>query len=282
MIKTKNLIYFLIILVFACKNPKTTSNTPQQCIAKTPPPKQENSLNGVWGMTNYFDTIIATKEIAKYRLQEPTWFAILLKVKDNNLYAYGSIYKRQKTIYPASDTIAIFSHFDCKWHLIKKDSLLTLIRYDSIKKETKRYTYRKRNDLSLLLKEVPIKISYENKFSKNITKYFNKKILSGKYINLYTNEKITFTKEGEIKGMKGYDLYKIGDYFGTLHPYNNLDFVRLINTSNNKTKTLNWMFRHDTLILSRFNVEVVNRFDKQTPTDNFVLGKTVMKLKKIL
>ncbi len=262
--------------ISACNNTKTSSTTSIQAIVSDKQYKQKNSLNGVWGMTNYFDTIITKKELAKYRLQAPTWFAILLKIQNKNLYAYGSIYKSQKTIHYNSDTIATFKHFDYKWNLIKKDSLLTLIRYDSIKKETEKYIYRKREDLKLMIEND----TCPDYFDDNVTIYFNQKILSGEYINIHTNKKIIFTKDGKIKGFRGYDSYRIRNYFGTLHPHNNLDVVRLINTSNNKTMELNWKFKNDKLILSKFNVEIVDRFGEKTPTDNFVLGKMMMELRK--
>ncbi len=271
----KNLLYILIFVLSACTNEKSAIIKKQDVITGKP----KDFLDGVWGMSNYFDTILEKKEIAKYRLQEPSWFGIILKINGKSLISYGSIYKKSQTINTNSDTIGSFNHYEHKWLLIKKDSLLTLIRYDSTAKETKKYIYRKRNDLSHLIKNVPVELVYESPFSNNVTEYFNQKILSGDYVNISTNEKITFTKDGKIKGLKGYDSYRIRNYFGTLHPHNNLDVVRLINSYNNTTKELNWVFKNDKLILSDFKVEIVKRFGKMTPTDNYVLGKKIMILK---
>jgi len=76
---TKIIILILgTTMLIACNSSTQKDKSGTNQIAnseKTEEPKP--NLNGVWGLTNYLDTIVQNKEVAKYRLQAPSWFGIL-------------------------------------------------------------------------------------------------------------------------------------------------------------------------------------------------------------
>ncbi|MEN7550808.1 hypothetical protein AAG747_23000 [Rapidithrix thailandica] len=241
--------------------------------------KSEFDLNGTWGLTNYFDTIIESKELAKYRLQSPTWFAILLEIENDSLKSFGSIVNDQYLIKRATDTLTtLMSNVSGdKWFLVLKEPELKLIQYpNSERVDSIVYTFRKRDDLS-----------YFSKFNKdffiignNVIDYFNKQLFEGKYINTGTNKEIVFGENGQLIGIDGFDSYEVRNYFGTLHMHRNLDVITFKNKHNNKYKQYNWVFSDDELLLTEFVYEKVTYDGKTYNGDYLVLGKEEIKLKK--
>lgn len=107
-------------------------------------------LNGVWGLTNYFDTIVTHKKIAEYRLQSPTWFAILIEIEDDCLRTFGSIEEDEYSFKIKGDTLTnLFSYVTgYSWTLLQKGEELHLISLSKENKDSTTYIYRQRNDLS--------------------------------------------------------------------------------------------------------------------------------------
>lgn len=275
---------FLIILFttligcnFISKKKNTESDFPilieKNKVKKNP---HNDSLNGVWGLNNYFDSILSNKQIAKYRIQPATWFAILLEIRNDSLISYGSIVGLEQKLNFQSDTLTVFESIGRKYFLIKKHNELLLKQFpneDII--DSTIYVFRKRTDLKNLLKNK----NRVRKISDRITEYFNKHLISGTYIDTKNNEIIVFKENGELINFNGFDKYEIRNYFGTLHPHNNLDVITLINSSTNEFEQLNWKIFKDRLVFTEFVPEIVTRFGKKTPTDNYVLGKKKMELK---
>jgi hypothetical protein len=236
-------------------------------------------LNGTWGLTNYFDTIIDNKELAKYRLQKPTWFAILLEIENDSLKSFGSIDNNQYLIKWATDTLTTLTSnvSGDKWFLILKEPELKLIQYpNSERVDSTVYTFRKRDDLSYFSQSKKDFFIVGN----NVTNYFNKQLFEGKYINTETNKEIVFGEHGQLMGIDGFDSYEVRNYFGTLHMHKNLDVITLKNKKNNEYKQYNWGFSDDELLLTEFVYEEVTYDGKTYDGDYLVLGKEKIKLKK--
>ncbi|KAB1159744.1 hypothetical protein F7018_05395 [Tenacibaculum aiptasiae] len=242
-------------------------------------------LSGIWGLNNYFDKILADKKIAKHRLQVPTWFAILLEIKNDSLKSYGSIIKLRYKLNYTSDTLALFDSFRGNYALLKENDNLLLTqlpnqeRIDSIK-----YIFSKRNDLRKLLKHqdsiynfILDKNEKIDGIEKSITRYFNEKIISGTYT--YNNKIVVFDKNGDLKNFDKFNKYEVRNYFGTLHPHKNLDVITLINSENDEYQQFNWKFENDKLILTEFVNEIIIDKEKKVVTDDFVLGKNKIELK---
>jgi len=280
----KNIIYILGIVFISCNssfNNNASDNdlkgndvTNSGIIDKT-----ELDLNGTWGLTNYFDTITANKELAKYRLQTPTWFAILLEIENDSLTAFGSINNDQYLIERMNDTLTTLTPniSGDKWFLILKEPELKLIQYPNSERiDSTIYTFRKRDDLNYF--------SEDNKdffvIGNNVTDYFNKQLFEAKYINTKSNSEVIFGKNGQLTGIEGFDSYEVRNYFGTLHMHKNLDVITFKNKQNNEYKQYNWVFSDDELLLTEFVYEKVTFEGITYDGDYLILGKEKIKLKK--
>lgn len=242
------IIYPLIVLfIFGCQ---TDSNNPSVIndLNTTLPDNNSNnySLNGVWGLTNYFDSIIHNKELAKYRIQPPTWFGLIFEIDNDSVNSYGSIIDNNFKINLDADTISIIDSYGGKYWLSRKKNHLELIQLPNQSKlDTTKYIYRKRDDL----KSIVTNMDKFHKISSNISNYFNNELFSGAYLIKNTNDTVKLFENGELENFKDFKEYTIRNYFGTSHPFNNLDVLILKN--NQKTEYWNWVFNKNELKLTR-------------------------------
>lgn len=237
-----------------------------------------SDLNGTWGLTNYFDTIIANKKLAEYRLQSPTWFAILIEIEDDCLKTYGSIESDEYSFKSTNDTLTTIHSYVTGyiWSLVEKGEELHLVSMSKEDADTTTYIYKKRDDLSYFTK------GHQDfhKIGICVADYFNKNIFAGKYIDRTTNKEILFTENGELLGIDGFNKYNIRNYFGTLHMHKNLDVVYLYNDSN-EYKEYNWVFADDELLLTEFIYEtVLDENGISHEGDYLILGEEQIRLKK--
>ncbi len=263
-----------LVLLIACNPVQEKDATKKN---KTLPNENISDLEGTWGLTNYFDTIVGNKELAKYRIQSPTWFAILIKIEKDSLFNFGSMENFHYSLNKTSDTLAsLMSDVTGeKWYLIKKEKELLLIQYPHSENiDSTIYRFRKREDLNYFTEK--------NKdafiIGKNVTQYFNQELFAGKYINKETNQKIVFEPNGNLIGIDGFDAYEVRNYFGTMHMHKNLDVITFKNKT--KSKQYHWVFLDNQLSLTEFVVEQITRNGKTENGDYFVLGKEKMILEK--
>ena len=270
--KKKKWIYALIIMgVISCQ----LNDNQNKSDAKNS--SQKRDLVGTWGLSNYLDSIIINKKIAKYRLQPPSWFGILLEIKKDSIYLYGSLMEVETELINKEDTVAILNSFEGGWMLLRNQNNLLLKQFPYQENlDTSIYIYRQRTDL----KEMTKNLDRVHKISSNVTKYFNKEILYGTYIDQMTNNKVEFLETGKLKGIDGFSEYEIRNYFGTLHPYKNKDVLFLRNRKEDSIKQFNWKFEGDILILREFVHEMIQRNGEDVLTDYFVLGDEIIILKK--
>ncbi len=232
-------------------------------------------LNGTWGLTNYFDTIIVNKALAKFRLQPPTWFGIVLQINNDSLISYGSLVEIEKQLNLKSDTLVIFDSYGGRWDLIKREELLLLRQSpNQNKKDTTLYIYSKRNDLAFITQNM----DRFNKIGNNVTKYFNEKLFAGSYQNTKGNKDVIFKSDGELVGFEKYDTYQVRNYFGTLHPHKNLDVITFSNSTTKESKQYNWKFKNEQLTLTEFIRETIIYNGKKVITDDYILGTEKFKL----
>lgn len=280
----KNIIYILGIVLISCnsnsRNEKSDVDIKDSSITNSINVAQVKfDLNGTWGLTDYFDTIVANKELAKYRLQTPTWFGIILDIENDSLKSFGSIENDEYLIESKSDTLTTLTSkvSGDKWFLILKEPELKLTQYPNSKRvDTVVYTFRKRDDLSCFSKENKDFFIIGN----NVTDYFNKQLFEGKYINKETNHEMVFGVNGQLIGIDGFESYKVRNYFGTLHMHKNLDVITFKDKKNKEYKQYNWVFSDDELILTEFIYEKITHDGKTYDGDHLILGKEKIKLKK--
>ena len=272
----KNIIYILGYLLISCNSSynNDVSDTDLKNSHVT-----EFDLNGTWGLTNYFDTIIANKELAKYRLQRPTWFAILLEIENDSIKSFGSINKGQYLIQRKNDTLTTLTSSVSgeKWFLILEEPNLKLVQYsDSSSVDSTLYIFRKRDELSSFTQN-------SNDFfviGKDVTDYFNEQLFKGNYIDTKSNREIIFGEDGQLLGVDGFDSYEVRNYFGTLHMHKNLDVITFKNNEKKNYKQYNWVFLGDELILTEFVYEKITHKGKTYDGDYLILGEEKIKLTK--
>src|SRR5690554_2257029 len=208
----KNIIYILGIVFISCnssskKDLLDTDSKDSGITDSVNITQDEFDLNGTWGLTNYFDTILTKKELAKYRLQTPTWFAILLEIDNDSLKSFGSIDNDHYLINRANDTLTTLTSnvSGDKWFIILKEPELKLIQHpNSERVDSTIYTFRKRDDLNYFTKDSKDFFVIAN----NVTDYFNEQLFEGKYINSTTNKEVIFGENGQVFGINGLDSMK--------------------------------------------------------------------------
>jgi len=250
----------------------------------SPTKKASNHLTfhpheGTWGLTNYFDSIIAHKKLAHFRLQTPTWFGIFLNITKDSIEAFGSMTNPIKTkLLFNQDTICTFktSTPHAHWTLLNNNSTLLLQQvsndYNNI--DTTIYIYRRRKDLIPLLN----KSDYPHPNGKKISEYFNKQLLAGVYTNKETNLNVIFYPNGTIEGLDSFTNYNIENYFGTYHPHNNFDVLQLSNHIENYPKDYNWVFSDSILRLTAFVPKMTKRNGKLVHDESWIPGNNTIVL----
>lgn len=260
----------MVLGMISCQS----NNNQEESFNETVP--QSKNLTGIWGLSNYLDSIVAKKEIAKYRLQPPSWFGILLEINEDSIKSFGSIIEIETKLINKKDTLAIFDSFG-KWMLLKNQENLILKQFPNQENiDTSIYVYNQRDDL----KEMTDDLDKIHKLSSSMTKYLNKEIISGTYLNQKTNTRIEFLENGELNGIGHFTEYEVRNYFGTLHPHKNLDVLFLWNNMENLMQQYNFKFEGKNLVLTKFENEIIKINGKDVMTDYFVLGKKILKLKK--
>jgi len=271
--------------MFGCSNPDSKQvNDIKQEMVLTP---QDNfSLNGLWAMPNYVDSVLEYKTISKYRMQWPTWFAILIEIDNDTLRSYGSILDNETLFDPKSDTLNVFEKtVTGQWTLTlnEKTNKLELRNSDSNREQidTNVYVFEKRPDLDFLLDTLD-RVHYT---STNFTNYFHDQLFAGTYEIVGTGKRVTFSSNGQVKGFQDFHKYTVDNYFGTLHPYNNLDnitFNRQLPENSNEIdwELFKWEFQGDTLILTQFNWELFNYQGRNVRDEIWELNAEQIKMKR--
>ncbi len=274
----KNIIFLLILLGTIGCQLNNEQEKPRSKVTQTSSFKPDE-IQGIWGLTNYLDSIVINKEIAKYRVQFPSWFGILLDIKNDSINSYGSLVEITDKLTSKKDTVTeLISYESGKWMLLKNQKNLVLKHFPNQEvKDSTIYVYRRREDLKFMTQD----LDKRHKISSNITKYFNQEILAGTYLSMNTNSTIEFQKEGIVNGFNQFSSFEIRNYFGTLHPHKNLDVVSFKNKFDNEIKQYNWKFNEGVLTLTEFVVETIVEDDKILMTDYYIPGEEKIFLKRL-
>lgn len=284
--KMKRLLTIMTLcILFGCSNPDSQQvNDNQQEMVATP--QDTFTLNGLWAMPNYVDSILTYKTISKYRMQWPTWFAILIEIDNDTLWSYGSILDIETPIDPKSDTLHVFEKtVTGQWILTLDETTKKLeLRNSDSKREqndTNVYVFEKRPDLEFLLGT----LDRVHNTSTSFTNYFHDQLFAGTYEIIGTDKQVTFSSNGKVKGFQDFHKYTVDNYFGTLHPYNNFDnitFNRELPENSNEFdwELFKWEFQGDTLILTKFTWELFNHQGRAVRGETWELSDEQIKLKR--
>lgn len=250
------LYLFSLIFIISCKD--KGSNYIDILDSSIIDKSQNDAIVGIWGMTNYFDSITYNKSIASYRIQPLTWSSIILEIKNDSISQYGSIFRSEKEFELLSSNI-IFkdssNRVDCDYVFIYDEPYIIATFQDLCSDiDSIKYYFRRRPDLKRIL------IDKENyfEFEKCVASYFSEQILIGDYLGI-DEEVVSFKKDGKVKGFKNFSSYSIGSYFGTLHPFKNLDYL-VFRDSGNVETYYHWEISNDMLVLKPFVLDSSDRF----------------------
>ncbi len=268
---------FLLLSIGSCTSIDQNKNKTTVC--------STHHLDGLWGLSQYFDSIQTNKKVAKYRIQELTWHAITLDIKNDSARILGSIYKFGFgfKINQCRDTLGSMNQFenisvDEDWpeYLVYKKGEYLAVRKipNDFYPDTLEYIYKR-------IPEIKIdSIHYSRNgyyFDQLIQQHFNDILLSGTYTTL-EKDTIIFQKNGDISGWAKFDQFEVNTYFGTHHPFKNMDMIKL--NSGIQEKYFHWKFTSDKLILVEFKNEIILNNGKEELADGFILGKNRIILEK--
>ena len=249
-------------------------------------PQDTFTLNGLWAMPDYVDSVLTYKTISKYRMQWPTWFAILIDIDNDTLKTYGSILDNYCKYNTDSDTLYIFEKtVTGQWTLTlnQETEKLELRNTDSKrdKNDPKVYVFDKRPDLRFLLDT----LDQVHLTRTSFTNYFNDQLFAGAYYIIGTDQQVTFGPNGQITGLQDFHKYKVDVYYGTLHPYNNLDNITFYRDLPDNSKEIDWElfkweFKDDTLILTQFTWELFDHQGRNVRDEIWELSDKQIKMKR--
>jgi len=284
--KMKPLFHILTLsLLIGCSNPEDepTNNLGQEIGLAL---LDTSSLDGLWVLPDYLDSVLTYKTISKYRTQAPAFFAILIDIDKDTLKSYGSIYDIKTAFKPEGDTIHVFEKTATgQWTLsFNRDTENLELRHtekstDGI--DPKVYVLEKRPDLRFLLDT----LDQGHKTRTSITNYFHDRIFAGTYENLETGDQVTFEANGQLRGFKNFHKYKVDVYYGTYHPLHNLDNIRFYRDSSEVKKDFasegfSWQFNGDTLILNKINCKIYRHNGQKVRGEEWTLDEQKIKLIK--
>jgi hypothetical protein len=261
----------ILILISGCNSSSSKPGATYKKNSKLP------DLDGTWGLCNYFDSVVINKKLAEYAFLSPVWNAVVFKINEDTLWAYGSINNKHKYVIDRrNDTLTKIVNPETgdRYVLCRKDTMLELIQLSGsgITNPVK-YPYRRLNQIKL-----PPKNAGRHVLGFLVTLYFNNKLFEGEYLDTGTNAPVFFQANGEVLGLKDFDTYHVKNYFGTSHHFHKLDMIAFENTQTGIIKEYNWVFRDGKLILTEFIPEKVLEGTRLVQTDKRILGKEIIEL----
>jgi hypothetical protein len=231
---------------------------------------EASNLDGYWILVDYIDSIFQDKAIAKHRLQPFSWGAMSLHIRQDSLFSIGILFlKKQIKINLASDSLGMLvgeGVFELRYNGAT-DRIEATERFKNAPEASKgaKFVYKRVTEQHLIdilsSGDGPtIQAGFNQLFVDSLLAGHYKSLADGNTMNLYPNKFMT--------GFKQYNRYFIHDYFGTYHPYGNLDVVAFEDTtivangqakpSDAAIRLYNWVRTGDTLTLT----EMLTRNDE--------------------
>ncbi len=276
-------VIFVLIFFASCLNSKESQKDSNVGLTIE---QDTFDIHGLWVMPAYVDSILVHKTISKYRIQRPTQFAILIDIDKDSLKTYGSILDLEKKYSLTNDTICVFDKRAVgEWTLTlnriasRLELRNTNSHYSAM--DSVVYVFEKRPELRCFLDT----FNRRPKTRTSFVNLFNEKLFAGTYEIVWPEgqrgEVVTFKPDGAVN-LKSFDIYEVGVYFGTCHPFKNEDVITFGKVEGEaiSRKSYNWVYSGDTLILTSFVPETIIFKGKEVITDDWILGDELIKLVK--
>ncbi|WBM75765.1 hypothetical protein [Saprospira grandis] len=255
----------LLVLLFSCSVDKKESKKREVTLAPAAAPPKTASwskkMDGYWLLSNYFDGVLETKSIDKYRRMRMFKQAIILKVENDSLIHIGSLggsYHKKIPLIHNYDSLAILE----RAYVLQYDSTQDKIfihekQIEGRSNEGIDYSFRRLKEKESRLIE-GIKELHEEQwpdFSSNITSFLVDSLLLGAYVPI-GNNKMSDTlflqkKRGKkygLKGFKGYNSFYMENGFGTHHPYRPHNGISFDDTLSHEFEIFSWEWIRDELV----------------------------------
>lgn len=239
------------------------------CVFKEDTNKMTDSdSGGIWVLTNYFDSMIRNKSVAKTALNKMSFHNIVIKLDGNKVQVGGVVnwlitFQRNLD----DDTFYFNSNFGKFKYFFNNGGLSCIMNNDN----NIVYQYRRTNNTQL--NEI-FEVYDRAKFIDYMQRMIITDIFNGKF-KIQTNSGdsnfITFNPNNSISGLYDFKSFRIHDYIGTFNPFKGLDAITFSNIGNKKLY-FNWSFSADTLILKKFETN---------DDEHYKLSGNVLKLLRV-
>jgi len=234
----------------------------------------KNQTDTYWILDQYFDSIFAGKQIAKYASDKICFQSVILHLEKDSFKLHGLVnWQYTQKINVGEDTMIVRNRFGTFKFFPANGKYLCIVDHQ----KDKIYTFDRVTDTGLL---TILKSNQKSRFQAYMNEKIWKEFFSGKYVlqdKSSTVHESEFHKNNTLEHFRHYNKYLVHDYMGTCNPYHGLDAIVLIDTSANQThlkkrEVFNWQIKSDTIILRKFNLE---------NDENYTLSKEIILLKKI-
>lgn len=282
---SKRAILFLVIVTFvwiSCQSNHLKKSKNEDLINFIDNEKDINKkLEGFWILTNYYDSIIKDKSISKHRIYPISWSAMTLQIKKDTMLSNGLLYIMDRIkIQTYNDTLCFLDTYGkFLFTYDKKRDCIAAIEISSNKSKYKgkHFIYRRISE-NRLLKIIKQNDSF--KIATGFYQLFIDSLIAGEYKSISNGNTLILNSDGSMIGFKQFTNYQIHDYFGTYHPFNNIDAICFEDSRFNKSKNslsspsnyFNWSFSDDTLTF----IELITENN-----DDYQLGEKTYKFIRI-
>ncbi len=267
MLKTTAYILILVIFGFtSCQHNQNTSSTQNDDSKVSASRKTTKELDGFWILTDYFDSIIKDKAIAKHSQYPISGEMMSFIIQNDSLFSKGIIMRSFKTkIILENDTLKQIRYpytfyYNSKLDQIEATPLNLEERSYFRRTDKEKYTFRRVNEKRLI-------DILQIKSNEGFHQLFIDSLIAGEYKSIDNGKKLKLTNKYSMNGFKKYNKFEIHDYLEVrefdefeINPFNGYDAIAFREHKGNysekdipkwvKIKVFNWKFTGDTLTLT--------------------------------
>jgi hypothetical protein len=224
-------------------------------------------------MVEFIDNILKYKSIAKYRAKTaPIWVTWAFNIDGDSLYSTGLLYGAEiALITDDSDTLGIIDGY-AFYYDKKTDRIKSVSQTNKKEKATFRRATGRINDiLRITFNRQPDTVNSDK--PDNLYQFFVDNFIAGTYVPVSDYKGVTtmiLSKNGSVKGFKGFDTYELYDFFGTSHPTGDNDALVFYDTVTVREATYKWQYSDSTFILTRMHRTGSDMFHVGTEKYEFI------------
>lgn len=212
--------------------------------------KLADNADGWWILHEYHDRIMNNRCIGEFSFEVPVASSIIIKVSDDSVFSWGSVFPRRATARSQGDTLTIIRGMHNMLPLMnsqKKNELLLTCTTDSGKVSTFHYRRMSRSELTALTKGLDADTDAWQ-LNSNYQQFFQEQFFTGTFTGL-NGTSFSINAKGEVQGFEKWNTCSVDNFFGTTHWNGKRDRVRF---EDNTGSFVDYNYKGDTLILRKF------------------------------